>query len=364
MREVIGEIEMKTLLESREHLNQRSFASDNNSGTIPEALEAIELASRNHVPAYGNDPVTAEARRLFKQHLGESAQAFFTFNGTAANLLCLRAMLKSYEAVICADSSHLNNDEGGAPEWVLGAKLLTVPTADGKLTSEGILSHLVRKGDPHHVQAKVVSITQPTEVGTLYTLKEMKELAQTCKDNDLLLHIDGSRLAIAAAALGCTFKEMTSDIGCDALSFGGTKNGLMLAEASVFFNKALTESVPFYQKQLLQLPGKSRYIAAQFVAFLRNETWKKYAQQSLEMATYLEGLLKDIPDISFTQKREANSLFARVPKKSLKAMREKFFFYVWDERTTEVRWMTTFDTTKDDVEEFVEEIRKALKATA
>ncbi|MCB0393328.1 MAG: aminotransferase class V-fold PLP-dependent enzyme [Bdellovibrionales bacterium] len=332
-------------------LNRISFASDNNSGVIPEALDAIQKVNQAHVPAYGNDPVTEYARVLFKDKFG-AEETFFVFNGTGANNLCLKAMLKSFEAVICASTSHLNHDEGGAPENVLGTKLYLIPTEDGKIRPEQIKAHIFRMGDPHRAQPRVLSITQPTEYGTVYTIEEMKALSKEAKRLGLYFHIDGSRLVHACTSLGVSLREITKDVGADAVSFGGTKNGLMVAEACVFFDKTLAKYVPFYQKQFFQLAGKSRYVAAQFIAFLENDIWKKYSENCLRLAKKLEEGVRQ-QGIQVTQKVQANTVFAIIPKEKINEVREKFFFYIWDEFTNEVRWMTTWDTTDEMVDSFL-----------
>jgi threonine aldolase len=333
-------------------LDKKSFASDNNSGVIPEVFKVLSEFNEGHVPAYGNDPVTDYARKLFVEAFG-AVETFFVFNGTAANMLCLKPMLKSFEGVICADTSHLNNDECGAPEFTLRTKLMLVPSPDGKVKPEQIKSQMIRLGDPHRVQARVLSVTQPTEYGTLYTIEELKTLGAEAKKLGLYFHIDGSRLVNACAQLGVSLKEMTKDVGADAVSFGGTKNGLMLAEACVFFNRDLIKYVPFYQKQLLQLPGKCRYVAAQFIAFLENDVWLKYAKQSIGAAQYLYQSVEKVKGVKITQVPQANTVFAVIPKDKILSAREEFFFYIWNEHTNEVRWMTSWNTTRDDIDRFV-----------
>ena len=340
-------------------ITTRSFASDNNSAVIPEVIDAINSINKNHVGAYGNDPITEMTKELFKSVFGDSSKMYLAFNGTGANHLCLTPFLKSYESVICSELAHINNDECGSPERIIGTKLLAIPTDNGKITPKGIKEKLVRLGDHHHVQPKVISITQPTEVGTLYTIEELQDICKTARDNGLVVHMDGTRLVNAAASLNCSLKELTNDVGIDSLSFGGTKNGLLLAEACVFFNSYNNSSIPYYQKQLLQLPGKSRFVAAQLYAFLSNDTWLKYAKHSLKMAKLLEKEIIKL-GITITQEVQTNMVFAKIPKKALKKARENYFFYVWDEIPEEdmyeVRWVTTFDTTEEDIQNFVDNL--------
>ena len=248
-------------------LHSKSFASDNNSGVIPEAVSALLEVNKNHVGAYGNDSVTLKTKDLFKEVFGSSCHPYFVFNGTAANNLCLAPFVKPFEAVICSEHSHIHQNECGAPERLLGIKLQILKTQNGKLSAQQIRKHLQtqRYGDIHSIQPRMVSITQPTELGTVYSIKEMHDISDVAKEYRLFLHIDGSRLVNAAMALNKSLKEITIDLGVDCVSFGGTKNGLMLAEASLFFNSHNQADTPYYQKQLLQLPGKSRFVAAQFL---------------------------------------------------------------------------------------------------
>ncbi len=341
-------------------ITTRSFASDNNSAVIPEAINVINSVNRNHVGAYGNDPITKMTQELFQSVFGKNSRMYLAFNGTGANHLCLMPFLKSYESVICSELSHINNDECGSPERIIGTKLLAIPSDDGKITLDGIREKLVRLGDHHHVQPRVISITQPTEVGTLYSIDELKAICTLARENGLVVHMDGTRLVHAACALDCSLKALTCDVGIDCLSFGGTKNGLLLAEACVFFNGYNVHSIPYYQKQLLQLPGKSRFVSAQFYAFLKDNTWLKYSKNSLKMAKLLEASILNL-GIEVTQKVETNMVFAKIPKQSLKKARENYFFYVWDESPDEdmyeVRWVTCFDTSEEDVKNFVASLK-------
>lgn len=313
----------------------RSFASDNNSGVIPEAISSLLDVNKNHVGAYGNDPVTSKTKELFKDVFGPSCDPYFVFNGTAANNLCLAPFLKPFEAVICSEHSHIDQNECGAPERLLGVKLQALKTPSGKLTAKQIKTHLQtqRYGDLHSVQPRIVSITQPTELGAVYSIKEAQDISDVAKEYGLFLHIDGSRLVNAAAALNKSLKEITVDSGVDCVSFGGTKNGLMLAEAALFFNSHNKKDIPYYQKQLLQLPGKSRFVAAQFYALLKNNVWKKYASHANQKAKQLASqvIKLNLKQVQIIQPVESNVVFAKIPRTSLKKARSHFFFYLWEE---------------------------------
>ncbi len=341
-------------------MSLRSFASDNNSGVHPDILKALEAANVNHALAYGDDEITARTRKLFKQHLGEQAEVFFTFTGTASNVLGLSAGMRSYHAIICSDLAHINVDECAAPEGFLGSKLLLVPTTDGKITIEGIKHHMHGFGEQHHAQPKVISVSQVTEMGTVYTVDELRALADYAHSNGLLFHIDGARLSNAAVSLGKTFKEITADVGADILSFGGTKNGMMYGEAVVFFRPELAEGFMYTRKQAMQLASKMRYVSAQFEAYLSNNLCYRMAEHANKMAAMLVGELKEIPQIKVTQKVQANGIFAIVPKDLVPKLQQEYFFYVWNESTAEVRWMTSFDTTGEDIKGFVAAIKRVV----
>ncbi len=340
--------------------NIRGFASDNNAGVHPEIMKAIESVNTGHVIGYGDDVYTDRAIRIMKGIFGEGVDAYFVFIGTAANVLGLTAVTRSYNSVICAECSHIHQDECGAPENYCGCKLLSVPTSDGKLTLEGIDYHLHGFGFEHHAQPKVVSITQATEMGTIYTVEEISEIADFTHHHQMILHMDGARIANAAATLGSGFREMTADVGVDVLSFGGTKNGMMYGEAVIFFNQALSEDFKYIRKQGMQLASKMRFIAAQFEAYLSNDLWKESAGHANKMARILAEKVAEFPEITITQKVEANGVFARIPKEVILTLQKEYFFYVWDEKTSEVRWMTSFDTTEEDIDGFVDVLRKVL----
>jgi threonine aldolase len=339
---------------------KRSFASDNNAGVHPRVMEAIAAANDGHVIAYGDDPFTARAVEKFHEHLGKDAEVFFVFGGTGANVLGLKAMTQSHHAIICAETAHINVDECGAPEKFTGCKLLPVTTADGKVTIDHIKPLLHEVGFEHHVQPRVISISQATEMGTVYTSREMKALSAFAHDHDMLLHVDGARIANAAASLKLKLKAITRDVGVDVLSFGGAKNGMMYGEAVVFFNKALAQGFKYTRKQGTHLPSKMRYISAQFEALLTANLWRENAAHANRMAQLLAGELGKIPQIRITQKVEANGVFAVLPKKYIAKLQKQYFFYVWNEGTSEARFMTSFDTTEDDIKDFVSLVRKTL----
>src|SRR6266566_4415608 len=265
----------------------RSFASDNNAGVHPEIMEAIVAANDGHVIAYGDDPYTARAIKLFRQHLGKDAQVYFVFGGTGANVLGLKAATASHHAIICAQTAHINVDECGAPEKFTGCKLLSLNTPDGKIKVDQIKPLLHEVGFEHHVQPRVISVSQATEMGTVYTPLELKKLSGFAHAHDMLLHVDGARIANAAASLNITLKEITKDSGVDILSFGGAKNGMMYGEAVVFFAESLARDFKYTRKQGTHLPSKMRFISAQFEALLANDLWLRNAQRANRMAQRL-----------------------------------------------------------------------------
>lgn len=332
----------------------KSFASDNYAGIHPEILQAITAANVGHVGAYGNDPYTQHAVNKFKEHFGENIEVFFVFNGTAANCLSLKSATQSYNAIICAETAHINVDECGAPEKFTGCKLLTLATEDGKLTIDLIKQHMHGFGDQHHIQPKVISITQTTELGTVYSIDEIKKIADFAHRNNCLLHMDGARISNAAASLNATLRQLTVDAGVDVLSFGGTKNGMMLGEVVIFFDKELAKNFQYIRKQGMQLASKMRFISAQFIALLSNELWLKNATHANKMAKLLAEKIKSIPHITITREVQANAVFAILSEKIIPQLQEKYFFYVWNNQTNEVRWMTSFDTTEQDINEFVD----------
>lgn len=339
---------------------KRGFASDNNSGIHPEILSAIAVANQGHAVGYGGDELSEKARRRFKQEFGEKTEVFFAFNGTGANVLGLSSLTRSFNSIICADTAHIQVDECGAPEKFTGCKLLPVETIKGKITPDGIRKYLHGFDFEHHSQPQVISISQVTELGTVYTPEEIKAITMLAHEYELLVHMDGARLANAAVALGLPFRAFTVDAGVDALSFGGTKNGMMMGEAVLFFNPELAAKTKYIRKQSMQLYSKMRFISAQFLAYFENELWKRNATHSNNMARLLEAEVKKIPAIRLTQEVEANGVFAIVPAEIIPKLQEEYFFYMWDESRSEVRWMTSFDTSEDDIYNFVALIKSLV----
>ncbi len=329
----------------------RAFASDNYAPILPEALEAIAAANHGHAVSYGADTWTERLSALARDLFGADASVFPVFNGTGANVVGLRAMLRPWQGVICADSAHLNVDECGAPEVLGGIKLLTVPTPDGKLTPELVETRVVRIGDEHVVQPGVVSVTQSTELGTLYTPAELAELAAWAHERGMLFHIDGSRLANAAASLDVSLREITTDIGADVVSLGGTKIGLLAGEAVVVLRPELAGSLLFLRKQSMQLASKMRFVSAQLLALLEGELWRRAAGHANAMASRLASGVGSAVEI--TQAVQANAVFAILPAAATVELQREFKFYVWNEHTGEVRWMCSWDTTEEDVDAFV-----------
>lgn len=342
---------------------RRSFASDNNAGVHPEIVEAIRAVNEGHVIAYGDDDITARAVKLFRKHFGKDVEVFFVFGGTGANTLGLKAITKPYQAVICAETAHINVDECGAPEKFTGCKLLALQTPDGKLRVEQLEPLVHVFGNEHHVQPRVVSISQATEMGTVYSKQELKAIAKFAHANNMLLHVDGARLANAAANLNASLKEITADAGVDVLSFGGTKNGMIYGEAVVFFDPKLARDFKYIRKQGMHLPSKMRFISAQFETLLSGDLWRRSATHANRMARLLATELEKVPGgkISLTQKVEANGVFAVVPKQFIPQLQKKYFFYVWSEAISEVRLMCSFDTTEEDIHEFVALVRRTVK---
>jgi threonine aldolase len=340
---------------------KRSFASDNNAGVHPQVMEAITKANEGHVVAFGDDPYTASAVKKFREHFGKDTEVYFVFGGTGANVLGLKAVTQSHHAIICAATAHINVDECGAPEKFTGCKLLSLPTSDGKLRTAQIGPLLHDVGFEHHVQPKVISISQATEMGTVYTPRELKNLSSFAHDNGMLLHMDGARIANAAASLDLKLRAITRDAGVDILSFGGAKNGMMYGEAVVFFDPQLASDFKYTRKQGTHLPSKMRFISAQFAALLANDLWRQSAVHANQMAQLLAGELAKIPQIRITQNVESNGVFAELPKKYIPILQKQYFFYVWNEETSEARFMTSFDTTESDIQDFVSLLKKTLK---
>jgi threonine aldolase len=339
---------------------KRGFASDNNAGVHPEILKELARINTGHEIGYGGDRYTAVARDIFKQHLGADAEVYFVFTGTAANVLGISCVTRSWNSVITANTAHLQTDECGAPEKFTGCKVLTVDSPDGKITVEMIEKHVHGFDFEHHAQPKVISITQSTEMGTVYSVKEIKKISAYAHSKGLLLHMDGARLANAAVSLGLPFRAFTTNAGVDVLSFGGTKNGLMAGEAICFLKPGLASDFKYIRKQGMQLASKMRFISAQFLAYFRNDLWKECASHSNSMAAILADRLKGIRNIHITQKVQSNGIFVIIPKEAAERVMKEYFFYPWDESKSEYRLMTAWDTTEEDIEEFVKLLKKEL----
>ena len=337
-----------------------SFFSDNSAGIHPEVFEAIARANSGYVIAYGDDPFTRAAIQKFEEHFGPGIDVFFTFNGTGANVLGLQALNRSYHAVLCSDYAHIYTDECAAPEKFTGCKLIPLPHQDGKITLDSVRRAYHGIGDPHHVQARVISITQATEMGTAYTPDEIQALAHFAHQREMFLHVDGARLANAAVSLGQTLRQATRDLGVDVLTFGGTKNGIMGGEAVVFFNRQLSCDFLYLRKQGMQLASKMRFIAVQFETLLTNDLWRRNAAHANRMARVLEEEIRRIPEIKIVWKVEANGVFAKVPRHAIQKLKERYDFFIWIEDESIVRWMCSFDTTEDDVKEFARFVAEAI----
>lgn len=339
----------------------RSFASDNNAGVHPEALQAVVDANVGHVVGYGDDPHTRSMERAFRKEFGAGAVVYPVFNGTGANVLSLRALAKPHQAVLCAEGAHIDVDECGAPESWTGCKLIPIATPDGKLTPRLVEPACQGVGDQHHVQPRVVSISQSTERGTVYSAQEVTALARWAHRREMVLHMDGARISNAAASQGLTLRQATRDLGVDVLSFGGTKNGLMAADAVVLFDRALAAEFPFLRKQGTQLPSKMRFLSAQLEALLRGGLWRRNARQANRMATLLESLVRRIRGVTVVYRVDANAVFARIPRRAIARLRKRYFFYTWDGTASVVRWMCSWDTTEDDVREFSRRVAEAVR---
>jgi threonine aldolase len=338
----------------------RGFASDNNSGIHPEILNSLSVANEGHAIGYGGDELTKMAIRRFKTEFGEKTDVYFVFNGTGANVLSLSTLTGSFHSVICAETAHIQVDECGAPEKFTGCKLLPVEVNKGKITPEGISKYLHGFDFEHHSQPKVISISQVTELGTVYSVEEIKAITTLAHQYGMFVHMDGARLANAAVSLNMPFRAFTVDAGIDVLSFGGTKNGMMMGESVLFFNPELSKNTKYIRKQSMQLYSKMRFVSAQFLDYFNNELWKRNATHSNKMARLLEEQVRTIPAIQLTQIVEANGVFAIVPSEIIPKLQEKYFFYMWDEKRSEVRWMTSFDTTEEDIFNFTALIKSLI----
>lgn len=334
-----------------------SFGSDNHSGIHPNILAAISEANVDHDFAYGDDKISSLAKEKFNELFGREVDTFFMFNGTGTNVTILKSITNTYNSILAPATAHINVDECGAPEKHTGCKLVAIDIPNGKLTPELVKPYLTGFGFCHHSQPKVISISQTTELGTVYSKEEIKALADLAHEYDMYLHIDGARIANGVVASGCTLKELTVDAGVDAMSFGGTKNGLMIGEVAIFFNRELATHFEYERKQAMQLYSKMRFVATQFIAYLTDDLWLTLATNANMQAKYLESRLKEINFITLTQNVEANAVFAIIPKDKIEVIREKYFFYDWNENKNEIRLMCSFNTTKQHIDEFIRYIK-------
>ncbi len=341
----------------------RSFASDNNAGVHPLVMKAIADANRDHAVGYGDDPWTERALAVIKEVFegGKDIEPFFVFNGTGANTIALQAITRPFNSILCASTAHIYVDECGAPARMTGCQLTPIDTPDGKLTPALIEPHLHVLGVEHHPQPGAVYISQTTELGTVYTLDEIRTLADFVHSHGLRLHMDGARIANAAAALGCSLRDMTVDAGVDVLSFGGTKNGMMAGEAVVAFRPEIARDIKYIRKQSAQLASKMRYLAAQWPPYLVGDLWLANARHANEMAAQLADALSRVPGVRFTQKVESNQIFCILPPEMLKFLREKYFFYMWNDAAGEARFVTSWDTTEGDIAEFGKILNEPMK---
>ncbi|MBA3645185.1 MAG: low specificity L-threonine aldolase [Gemmatimonadaceae bacterium] len=333
-------------------MHSRAFGSDNWSGVHPDVLAAIAAANVGHAPSYGNEDWTKEAVKKIRALVGKDCDVYLLFSGTAANVLGLQSMVRSHQAVICAETAHVHTSEAGAAEKHIGCKLIPLPAPKGKISSADIPKQLGYLGNEHHVQPKAVTVTQSTEYGTVYSLGELKEISKVTHDNGMYLHMDGARIFNAAVSLGCSIEETTRGAGVDVLSFGGTKNGLIAGEALVFFNRKLAEDFDFRRMQGMQLASKMRFVAAQYVALLSNDLWKKNAEHANRMAKLLSDGICGLPGVTLTQKVQSNSVFAIIPPKAISKVQKEFGFHVWNKDLSEARLVTSFDTDEAEVRKF------------
>lgn len=339
----------------------KGFASDNNSGASPEVLTKMNEVNRGHTIGYGDDPYTKLTTDIFATHFGQSCRAYLVFTGTAANVLGITQASESYHAILCAETAHIYEDECGSPEKFSGCKLVPIKTNNGKLTPALIKPYLIGFGFEHRSQPKIISISQPTEMGTLYTIDEIRQISTLAREYGLFVHMDGARLANAAVALNEPFANFTTNAGVDILSFGGTKNGLIAAESILFLNDNVhVDNFKYVRKQGMQLSSKMRFIAAQFLAYFENDLWQKNASHANNMAQKLYHKVKNIKGVTITQPVEANAVFATIPKHAIEQLKEKYFFYTWNEEAGEVRWMCSFDTTEDEIDSFTDLLKKLL----
>lgn len=337
-----------------------SFGSDNHSGVHPKVWEALRKADEGFCPAYGDEPLTQRVLQKIEDIFGGGCEASFVMTGTGANVVALQNLARSFHAVFCANSAHINVDECGAVQKFTQARLKVIDTPDGKLTPELVFPQLLNNRDQHHSQGRVLSITQSTEYGTLYTLEELHALADFAHSHEMYLHIDGARLANAAAALNSSLKEMCKDTGADIVSFGGAKNGLLFGEALISYRPELTADMRFYRKQCTQLFSKMRFISAQFEAYLENELWRENALKANRMAKILSERLAAISQVQITQPVTVNSIYVILPRGITQALMDKYHFYMWNEALNEVRLMCCYNTSQEMIDEFLETLLASL----
>lgn len=335
----------------------KMFMSDNNSGVHPKIIDAIVEINNGHDHSYGSDQVTKKAKDMISTLLGKDVDVYFVTTGTAANIIGLSGLLEPYQAVVCADTAHINIDECGALQRFSGSRILSVKNRNGKIYKEDIKEYLESRGDEHQSQARIISISQTTETGTLYSVEEIRELADFAHENNMILHLDGARIANAVVALETSFKEMITNAGVDLLSFGGTKNGMMIGEAIVSLNKENSKLFKYHRKQGMQLISKMRFISAQFVAYLTDNLWKENAENANKMGKYFKDRLSEIPEIKVEEGMDTNMIFAYMKKDLIKYLEDKFDFYLLNEKTGLVRLVTSFDTRKEDIDEFINAIK-------
>ena len=333
-----------------------SFGSDNHSGVHPAVMDSILKANQGYCPAYGDDPITQEALARVRELFGGACEAWFVMSGTGANVIALQSLISSWHAVACPSSAHINVDECGAVQKFTQGRLQAIDTPDGKLTPELIAPRLYGNRDQHHSQFRVISISQSTEYGSLYTPNEISTLADFAHQHDMYLHLDGARLANAAAALNCSLAAITSDVGADIVSFGGTKNGLLFGEAIISFRPEINNAMRFYRKQASQLFSKMRFIGAQFIAYLENELWRANALHANRMCELLGERLAELDQIAITMPPVVNALFCILPQNITQPLMDKYHFYMWNEALNEVRLMCSFNTREEHIGEFVEDV--------
>ncbi|MEU3690838.1 threonine aldolase family protein [Streptomyces narbonensis] len=338
----------------------RGFASDNYAGAHPEVLAALALANGGHQVAYGEDQYTEHLQRVIHSHFGAGAEAFPVFNGTGANVTALQALTDRWGAVICAESAHINVDEGGAPERMGGLKLLTVPTPDGKLTPELIDRQAWGWEDEHRAMPQVVSITQNTELGTVYTVEEIRAIVEHAHAKGMKVHLDGARIANAAASLDVPMRAFTNAVGVDVISYGGTKNGMIFGEAVIVLNPDAVSHMKHLRKLSMQLASKMRFVSVQLEALLAKDLWLRNARHANAMAQRLAAGVRAVDGVEILYPVQANAVFARLPHEVSRRLQERFRFYFWDEAAGDVRWMCAFDTTEDDVDAFLQALKEEM----